>query len=63
VRKSGVFRDEKLKKTYETTPVKNNVVLEEQTAKLAENQMEYQKVTNLYGKVNGLFRIAIGNRQ
>jgi flagellar basal body rod protein FlgB len=37
-------------------------VLEEQSAKLAENQMEYQKVTNLYGKVSMMFKTAIGNR-
>ncbi len=54
------FRDERMRKTFETTPVKNNVVLEEQAAKLAENQMEYQKVTNLYNKMTGMFKIAIG---
>ena len=54
------FRDEKSRKTFETTLVKNNIVLEEQAAKIAENQMEYQKVTNLYNKMSGMFRIAIG---
>ncbi len=61
-KKAGTFRDEESRKTYETTPVKNNIVLEEQSAKLAENQMEYQKVTNLYGKVSMMFKTAIGNR-
>jgi len=55
------FRSEKMRKTYETTPVKNSVVLEEQMMNVAENQMEYQKVTNLYAKVTGLFKTAIGN--
>lgn len=57
------FRDEKSRETYETTPVKNNIVLEEQMAKVAETQMEYQMVTNLYRKTGALFKTAIGNRQ
>lgn len=57
------FRDERTRKTFETTPVKNNIVLEEQAAKIAENQMEYQKVTNLYEKVDSLFKTAIGKPQ
>ena len=56
------FRDEKLRKTYETTPVKNNIVLEEQMAKVAETQMQYQMTTNLYKKTTDLFKTAIGNR-
>lgn len=60
--KQHAYRDEESRKTYESTPVKNNVVLEEQTAKIAENQMEYQKVTSMYTKVAGLFKTAIGNR-
>ncbi len=56
------FRNEKLRETYETTPVENNVVLEEQMMKVAENQMEYQKVTNLYSKVGKMFKTAIGNQ-
>ena len=59
--KKADFRDEEMRKTYETTPVENAVVIEEQMMKMAENQMEYQKVTNLYNKVSGMFKIAIGN--
>jgi flagellar basal-body rod protein FlgB len=55
------FRSDKMRKTYETTPVKNAVVLEEQMMHIAQNQMEYQKVTNLYSKVSTLFKTAIGN--
>lgn len=55
------FRSDKMRKTYETTPVENSVVLEEQMMKVAENQMEYQKVTNLYSKMTGMFKTAIGN--
>lgn len=57
------YRDEEIKRTFETTPVKNNVVLEEQMAKVAETQLEFQMVTNLYKKTTGLFKAAIGNRQ
>lgn len=58
----GVFRSQKMRKTYETTPVDNAVVLEEQMMHIAENQMEYQKVSNLYNKVSGLFKTAINNK-
>ena len=55
------FKSETLRKTYETTPVDNAVVMEEQMMKVAENQMEFQKVTNLYSKVTSLFKTAIGD--
>jgi len=54
------FRDEKTRKTFETTPVKNNVVIEEQMAKVAETNLEYQKITNLYNKTTQIFKTAIG---
>ncbi len=60
-REETSYRSDKMRKTYETKPVENSVVLEEQMMKVAENQMEYQKVTNLYGKMAGLFKTAIGN--
>lgn len=53
------FREDKVKKTYETTPVKNNVALEEQMAKVAYNNQEYLMTTNLYRKTASLFKIAI----
>lgn len=56
------FRDEKSRKTYEQTPVENNIVLEEQMAKVAETNMEFQKTTNLYNKTTQLFKTAIGNK-
>ncbi len=57
------YRDMKEKNTFESTPMDNNVVLEEQMAKVAETQLEFQMVTNLYKKTTGLFKTAIGNRQ
>jgi flagellar basal-body rod protein FlgB len=56
------YRDEKMRKTYETIPVKNNVVLEEQSKNLAMNAMEYQTVVNLYSKYAAMFKMANGSR-
>lgn len=56
------FRVSKARKTYETTPVKNNVALEEQMAQLAYNNNDYQMVTNLYKKTTGMFKMAIDQR-
>ncbi len=57
----GDFRSEDMRKTYETTPVENAVVLEEQMMKVAETQMQYQTVTNMYQKMRDMFKTAIGN--
>jgi flagellar basal-body rod protein FlgB len=57
------FRTETQRKTYETTPVKNAIAIEEQMAMVSKNKLEYDTVTNLYRKTAGLFRIALlGNR-
>jgi flagellar basal-body rod protein FlgB len=45
---------------FETKPNGNNVSLEEQLGDLANVQMEYAEMTNLYRKQMGLFRIALG---
>jgi len=55
------FKVDVQKKTNETTPVKNTVVLEEQMAKMAYNQNDYLMLTNLYRKTAGMFKTAIGN--
>jgi flagellar basal-body rod protein FlgB len=49
------------KKTSELNPDGNNVVIEEEMAKMAQNQADYQKVLNLYGKAITMFKTAIGN--
>lgn len=54
------LRADKMRSTYETVPVKNNVSYEEQEKNMAMNKMEYQEVLNLYGKYNSLFKTAIG---
>ncbi|MDE3060117.1 MAG: flagellar basal body rod protein FlgB [Pseudomonadota bacterium] len=52
---------EKRKSTYELNPDGNNVSVEEEMAKIGQNQMEYQKVLGMYGKMITLFKTAIGN--
>ena len=52
--------DQKTKKQYETAPVGNAVVLEEQMVKLADAQSNYQLMTNLYRKHVDLFKMALG---
>ena len=46
--------------TYELSPSGNNVSIEEEMAKIAENQSEYTKVLNLYRKTVDMFKTAIG---
>lgn len=46
--------------TYELNPTGNNVSIEEEMSKVAENQAEYQKVLNLYSKSTNMFKTAIG---
>lgn len=58
---SSAFKMEKRKKTDELNPNDNNVVTEEEMAKIGQNQMEYQKVLNMYGKTVAMFKTAIGN--
>lgn len=57
------YRVETQRKTYETTPVKNAIAIEEQMALVSKNKLEYDTATNLYRKTAGLFRVALlGNR-
>ena len=46
--------------SFELNPSGNNVSIEEEMAKVAENQAEYQKVLNLYRKSVDMFKTAIG---
>ncbi len=59
---SGPYREQKLRETYETTPVKNNVSLDEQMANVNTTQAQFQLSSTLYRKMNQLFRTALGNR-
>lgn len=47
---------------FETKPTGQIVSLEDEMAKLAEVQLDYQLATTLYGKSLGLIKIAIGRK-
>ena len=50
----------KQKKTYETAPAGNSVVIEEQMTKLSQTQADYNEITNLYKKHMDMLKTAIG---
>lgn len=52
--------DPKEMKGGEESPTGNSVVLEEEMIKVADNQMQYGMVVNLYKKNMGLLKIALG---
>ena len=52
--------DEKQRKPYESAPVGNSVVLEEQMIRMADAQANYQLMTNLYRKHVDLLKMALG---
>ena len=56
------YRMEDQRKTFETTPVENNIALEEQIASMSENKGSYEMTVNLYKKTADMFKTAIGNR-
>lgn len=58
----GKFRVVKDADAFETTPMGNNVVLDEQMYKAAENNLDYQATTNLYKKWVALQKSAVANR-
>lgn len=55
------FKSDAQKRTYETAPSGNAVVLEEQLIKVSETQMDYQTMSNLYRKHLGMIRAALGH--
>lgn len=60
VHKPAPFRSDDQRKRYEVAPDGNSVVVEEQMVKVAETQMDYQLVTNLYRKHVDMIKTAIG---
>jgi flagellar basal-body rod protein FlgB len=52
--------DEKQRNPYESAPVGNSVVLEEQMTRMADAQANYQLMTNLYRKHVDLLKMALG---
>ncbi len=45
---------------YEAVPTGNSVIMDEQLAKMAQTQMDYATITNLYRKSAGMLRLALG---
>lgn len=61
-RDTGPFRDAKSRETFETTPVGNNVVLEEQMSKVNLTGINFQMASGLYKKMNTMVKSALGVR-
>lgn len=59
--KPGAYRDEQDRKTFEISPTGNNVVLDEQMAKISETGSQFQISQSLYKKFTGMYRLALGN--
>ena len=57
---SDPIDDMKQRNPYESAPVGNSVVMEEQMTKLADAQASYQLMTNLYRKHVDLLKTALG---
>lgn len=53
---TGDFRDGKLRNSFETTPMGNNITVDQQTALAAQNTAQYQLTTNLYRKYTQMYR-------
>lgn len=56
----GEFKSDEDSRPYETAPDGNAVVVEEQLIKVAETQMDYQLMSNLYRKHLSMIRTALG---
>lgn len=57
----GASKEFEAKKTDELNPDGNNVSVEEEMSKIAENQSQYTMALNLYSKTLAMFKTAIGN--
>jgi len=54
------FSSQKQGTTFEVKPSGNQVVVEEQMMKIAENNIDYQTATGIYKKMTEIMRVAIG---
>ncbi len=57
------YRTERDRATFETTPTQNNVVLEDQMAKVNETNAQFQLSSSLFRKYTQLYRKAAGSNQ
>ena len=53
------FKDESLRRAYEVSPGGNSVVLEEQLVAMQQNSVDYNTMTQLYGKHKKMMQTAI----
>lgn len=59
---SAGFATENNRNTFETTPTKNNVGIEQEMANISETGVQYQLTSSMYKKFTQLYRSALGNR-
>jgi flagellar basal-body rod protein FlgB len=58
----GSFETIKDRDTFETSPTKNNVVLEDQMGKISDTGAQYQLSSSMMRKFTQLYRTAAGNK-
>lgn len=59
---NGVFKTVKDRNTFEISPDQNNVVLEDQMAKVSDTSAQFQLSSTMLRKFTQLYRSAAGNR-
>ena len=59
---SSGFRTQAIRDAQEITPVGNNVVLEQEMAKVSETGAQFQISSSLMRKFTGMYRSALGQR-
>ena len=57
---AGVFSTANNRNPFETKPVKNDVSLDEEMAKISDTGTQYDLASSLFKKFTGLYRAALG---
>lgn len=60
--RASAFRSDKVRDTFETEPQQNNVVMEDQMAKINDTTTQFQLSSTLLKKYTTLQREALGNK-
>ena len=60
--RSRDFIEEESRRSYETAPAGNAIIIEEQMLKLSKTGADHKLMTELYKKHLAMFRMAIGGR-
>lgn len=58
----GAFASQRNRDTFETTPVNNNVGVDEEMAKISRTGADYQMASSMYRKFTQLYRSAVGKQ-